>query len=117
MIAQAVVLGDTSKVTPKAPADMTFDFASFAEKQQFPNVTKVAFLSNDKPIYNTSGQFSTSRSNDGLVSEFLYLKVPYQKFRQMVSAEGLTVKLGQRKFELTSEQFQSLRKINQYVKN
>lgn len=116
MMPRLSVTGDTSRVTPRAPAFMRFDFASFAEKQRFTGLTPIAFAG-DKLDYQTSGQFSTSRSNDGLISEFLYLTVPYATFRQMASGKSLTVTVGTHKYQLTDEQFRSLSKMIQYVKD
>jgi len=115
MMPRLTATGDTNKVTPSAPAFIRFDFASFAAKPAFPGVTEVAFIG-DRINYQTKGQFSTSRSNDGLASEFLYLTVPYPIFRQMIASKGLTIKLGEKQYQLTNEQVQALRKMTQYVK-
>jgi hypothetical protein len=74
------------KLHPRRPPLFRFDFASFAAKPAFPGVTEVAFIG-DRINYQTKGQFSTSRSNDGLASEFLYLTVPYPIFRQMIASK------------------------------
>lgn len=105
---------DTSKVTPKPPEKVSFDFASYSPKQRFPNLTKIAFLSDHKVVYQTEGQFSTGRSADDLVTEFLYLQIPYSAFNKSIQGKVLTLRLGEQEFVLTSEQLQSLRKMTQF---
>jgi len=116
LIPRLTVPGDTSKVTPRAPTDVTLDVASFAKKQSFPGLTKIEFIGDDKIVYQTEGQFSTSRSNDGLVSEFLYLTIPYTKFKQLVVSTKFSLKLGEKEYQLTDEQLQAVRSMTTYVK-
>ena len=115
MVPHLTVEGDAHNVTPRAPAFIRFDFASFAAKPIFPGLTNIAFVG-DQIKYQTEGQFTTSRSNDGLTSEFLYLTVPYSMFRQMSAGKALTLKLGEKNYQLTVEQLQALKKMRQYVK-
>jgi len=115
MVPRLTVTGNTNKETPSAPAFIRFDFASFAEKPMFPGLTDISLVG-DQISYRTKGQFSTSRSNDGLASEFLYLNVPYSMFQQMIAGKVLTVKLSERKYQLTREQFHALQRMTQYVK-
>jgi hypothetical protein len=116
MLPRLTLPGDTSKATPRAPANVTLDFASFAEKQSFPGVTKIELIGDDKIVFQTEGQFSTSRSNDGLVSEFLYLTIPYSKFQKLVASKEFSLKLGEKKYDLTDEQLQAVRSMTTYVK-
>lgn len=115
MMPRLIVNGDTSKTTPRSPVYFHFDFASFSEKQKFSGLTKIIFVG-DKLRYVTAGQFSTSRGNDGLMNEFLYLEVPYSMFRQLSDGKELTVEVGDRKYLLTVDQFQALRKMRGYVR-
>jgi hypothetical protein len=114
MIPRIMVRGNTNKTTPDPPDSMRLDFASFADKPQFPDVTKIKFIA-DK-VYEFEGQFSTSRSADGLASEFLYLQIPYSDYRQIAQSETVTVVLGKKKFELTRQQIHALLRLTQYVK-
>lgn len=116
MLPRMVVKGDTSKETPKPPQTVQIDFASFAAQQQFPGVTKIRFTG-DKETYDTEGQFSTSRGNDGLINEFLYLKMPYNKFLKLTNTNSFKVQLNDRQFQLTDQQLKSLRAMTTYVKN
>ena len=116
MLPRFTVPGDTSKATPRAPANVTLDFASFAQKQSFPGVTKIELIGDDKIVFQTEGQFSTSRSNDGLVSEFLYLTIPYSKFQKLVASKEFSLKMGEKKYDLTDEQLQAVRSMTTYVK-
>jgi hypothetical protein len=65
------VEGNVDKVARLA-SEVTFDFASFGEKPRFPNLTKIAFITDGKVVYETSEQFSTSKLTDGTYSEFLF---------------------------------------------
>jgi hypothetical protein len=110
------VSGDTNKVTPRAPAVVNFDFASYSAKQKFPGVTKIAFLVNRRIAYETEGQFTTSKLGEGTVNEFLYLKVPYAKFRQINAGPALTLRLGEEEYQLTSQQLKALQEMSSFVK-
>jgi len=70
----------------------------------------------NKIVFQTEGQFSTSRSNDGLVSEFLYLTIPYSKFQKLVASKEFSLKMGEKKYDLTDEQLQAVRSMTTYVK-
>src|ERR1700741_4099416 len=67
------VAGDVNKITPKPPDKVGLDFAAFSEKPKFPNLTKLVFVSDNKIVYLTEGQFSTSKISSDMYSEFLYL--------------------------------------------
>jgi hypothetical protein len=114
MIPRIMVKGNTNKTTPEAPESMRFDFASFADKPQFPGVTKIKFIADKN--YEFEGQFSTGGSNDGTVSEFLYLQIPYADYRHIADSKAVTVVLGKKQFVLTSDQILALRKLTQHVK-
>ena len=116
MIPHFSVPGDANHIQPKPPAEVGFDFASYAKKQKFPGLTDVLFLADGKIVFHTDGQFSTSKSADNMISEFLYVKVPYRAFRQLTSAAQVTIKLGEHHYQLTSEEIEGLRRMTHYVK-
>jgi len=108
---------DTSEVTPKPPDKVSFDFASYSPKQRFPNLTKIAFISDNKLVYQTDGQFSTSRAADNSLTEFLYLQIPYSAFKKSIEGKAVALRLGEQEFPLTDEQLRSLRKMTQFFKD
>ena len=107
------VARDANKTTPD---EVGLDFASFSEKPKFPNLTKVVFLSDNKLVYQTEGQFSTSKIADGMYSEFLYLRVPTAVFLKISSGRTITIKLNQHEYELTESQNQQMQRMSAYLK-
>ncbi len=110
------VTGDVNKITPKPPDKVSLDFAAFSEKPKFPNVTKIVFLSDNKVAYVTEGQFSTSKSADGLYSEFLYLKVPTAAFLKITSGSTVRIRLNEHEYTLTENQILQIQRMSDYLK-
>src|SRR6185295_1895076 len=92
------VAGNVNKITPKPPDEIGLDFAAFSEKPKFPNITKLVFLSDDKIVYQTKGQFSTSKIAGDMYSEFLYLKMPTAAFLSISSGRVVKIKLNEREY-------------------
>ncbi len=97
-------------------SEVTFDFASFGEKPRFPNLTKIAFITDGKVIYETSDQFSTSKLNDGTYSEFLFLRVSASVFRRITSGKDVTLRLGEKEYRINERQVARLQKMSTYLK-
>ena len=110
------VAGDANKITPKPPAEVGLDFAAYSEKPKFLNLTKFVFLSDDKIVYQTEGQFSTSKIADDLYSEFLYLKVPTAMFLKISSGHIVTIKLNDNEYTLTESQLLQLQRMSDYLR-
>ena len=99
------------------PRSVTFDFASYSEKSMFPGEPKITAVTEGKTIFETAGQFSTSKGPDGKFSEFLSLQIPYATFRRMIAGKKLRLVIGDREYEFTSEQLEALREMTQYVRD
>ena len=97
-------------------SEVIFDFASFGEKPRFPNLTKIAFITDGKVVYETSEQFSTSKLTDGTYSEFLFLKVSASAFRRITSGKDVTLRLGEKEYRLDERQVELLQKMSTYLK-
>jgi len=110
------VAGDANKVRPKPPDEVGLDFAAFSEKPKFPNVTKLVFFSDNKVVYLTEGQFSTSKIAEDMYSEFLYLKIPTAAFLDITSGSTIKIKLNKREYTLTESQVQQLQRMSDYLK-
>ena len=110
------VAGNVNKITPKPPDKVSLDFAAFSEKPKFPNVTKIVFLSDNKVAYVTEGQFSTSKSADGMYSEFLYLKVPTAAFLKITSGSTIRIRLNEHEYTLTENQILQIQRMSDYLK-
>ena len=110
------VAGDANKTTPKPPAEVGLDFAAFSEKPKFPNLTKLVFLSDDKIVYRTEGQFSTSPIAGGMYSEFLYLKVPTAAFVKISSGSTIKLKLNEHEYTLTESQTLQIQRMSDYLR-
>ena len=110
------VAGDANRTTPKPPAEVGLDFAAFSEKPKFPNLTKLVFLSDDKIVYRTEGQFSTSPIAGGMYSEFLYLKVPTAAFVKISSGSTIKLKLNEHEYTLTESQTLQIQRMSDYLR-
>jgi hypothetical protein len=117
VIPHFTVPGDATGVRRSSsfPETVGFDFASYSAKSLFPGESRIKFLADGKVVFETSGTFSTSTQSDGLVSAFLFIKVPYPAFRLMTAGKTLTFMLGEHEYSLTDEQIEALRGMTQYV--
>lgn len=110
------VAGNINKISPKPPAEVALDFAAFSEKPRFPNLTKLVFLSDDKIVYRTEDQFSTSKIADGKYCEFLYLKVPTAAFLKISSGSRVKMKLNDHEYTLTESQLLQIQRMSDYLR-
>ena len=110
------VAGDVTKITPKPADEVGLDFAAFSEKPKFPNLTKIVFLSDNKVVYRTEGQFSTSKIADDMYSEFLYLKVPTAVFLKIASGSIVKIKLNEHEYTLTESQILQIQRMSDYLR-
>jgi len=110
------VVGDAKKTGPKPPDEVGLDFAAFSDKPKFPDVTKIVFLSDDKVVYRTEGQFSTSKIAGDMYSEFLYLKVPTPMFLKITSGKTVEIRLNEHEYKLTDTQSQKIHEMSNYLR-
>lgn len=110
------VVGDANKTRSKPPNEVVLDFAVFSEKPKFPNLTKIVFLSDNKIVYRTEGQFSTSKIADDTYSEFLYLQVPTAAFLKILSGRIVTIKLNEHEYMLTESQILQIQGMSDYLR-
>jgi len=100
------------------PEFVSFDFTSFSEKSMFPGEPKIGALVDGKIVFQTAGQFSTSKSPDtDQFNETLLLPIPYKAFQRMVTEKKLTLLIGDRAYEFTGKQLDALREMTEYVKD
>jgi len=110
------VAGDVNKITPKPADEVALDFAAFSEKPKFPNLTQIVFLSDNKIVYRTEGQFSTSKIADDSYNEFLYLKMPTAVFLKIASGSTVKIKLNEHEYTLTESQILQIQRMSDYLK-
>ena len=110
------VAGDVNKTIPKPADEVGLDFAAFSDKPQFPNLTKIVFLSDNNIIYRTEDQFSTSKAADNTYNEFLYLKIPTAVFLKLASGSTVKIKLNEHEYTLTEEQILQIQRMSDYLK-
>jgi len=110
------VKGDANRTTPKPPDEVGLDFAVFSEKPKFPDLTKLVFLSDDKIVYRTEGQFSTSKIAGDMFSEFLYLKVPAAAFLKISSGRTVKIRLNEHEYTLTESQLLQIQRMSDYLR-
>lgn len=116
MIATMRATGDTSKVTPKAPNTVSFDFASFSKEAKFSADTPVKFKGDDRVIFEANGEFSKGPGTEGMINQFAYLTIPFTKFRELSGSHKASLSIGEHNFDFSEKQIDSMRKMVQYVK-
>ena len=110
------VAGDVKKITPKPAKEVGLDFAAFSDKPKFPDLTTVVFLADDKIVYRTEGQFSTSKIAGDMYSEFLYLKAPTSAFLKISSGSRVKIKLNEHEYTLTESQLLQIQRMSDYLR-
>ncbi len=110
------VLGDVNKTRPTPPNEVSLDFAAFSDKPKFPDITKIGFVVDNKVVYQTEGQFSTSKIADNMYSEFLYLKIPAAVFLKVTSGKKLSIRLREHEYPLTETQTLQLQRMSDYLR-
>ena len=110
------VAGNVNKTTPKPPNEVSLDFAAFSGKPKFPNITKIVFLVDDKVVYLTEGQFSTSKIADDMYSEFLYLKMPTSEFLKIASGNSVKIRLSEHEYTLTESNILQIQRMSDYLR-
>ncbi|HSS20010.1 MAG TPA: hypothetical protein VLL54_08045 [Pyrinomonadaceae bacterium] len=101
--------------SPIAPKEIRFDFSSSSDKSLFPGAPKITFLADDKVVFETTQQFSTSKYGDKF-SEYLSLPIPYPAFVRMTNGKTLTMKIGDREYVFSKEHHDALVEMRAYVK-
>lgn len=110
------VAGNVNKTTPKAPDEVSLDFAAFSDKPKFPNITKIVFLVDNKVVYQTEGQFSTSKIAADMYSEFLYLKMPSAAFLKIASGNSVKIRLSEHEYTLTESNILQIQRMSDYLR-
>lgn len=110
------VAGDVNKITPKPPDEVALDFAAYAEKPKFPNVTKIVFLSDNKVVYQTEDQFSTSKIGNDMYSEFLYVKMPAAAFLKIASGSTIKIRLNEHEYTLREIEVLLIQRMSDYLR-
>lgn len=110
------VTGDVNKTRPRPPNEVSMDFAAFSDKPKFPNLTKILFYVDNKLVYITEGQFSTSKIAGDMYSEFLYLKVPTGVFLKITSGNTVKIKLSEHEYTLTESQLLQIQRMSDYIR-
>jgi hypothetical protein len=107
-------------ITAAQPSDappkfVSFDFSSTSDKSLFPGAPKISFLADEKVVYETEAQFSTSKFGEKF-SESLSLPVPYPAFLRMTSGKTLTMRIGDREYAFSHAHLNALLELRAYVK-
>lgn len=110
------VTGDVNKTRPRPPNEVSLDFAAFSNKPKFPNLTKILFIVDNKVVYVTEGQFSTSKIAGDMYSEFLYLKIPTAVFLKITSGSSVKLRLGEHEYTLTESQLLQIQRMSDYIR-
>jgi hypothetical protein len=80
------------------------------------HAARITFLADGKVVYETTETFTSSRSPEGGYSQFLMLQVPYPAFRKMTTGKKLTLRIGDREYNVADEQLAALQEMTAYVR-
>jgi hypothetical protein len=101
--------GDARKRQAPAPREAAFYFASYSKKPQFSEPAPIEFIADGTPVIEGKATFT------GSDAQYCYFTVSYPVFRKLATASEVTIKLGAKKYTLTPEQLELLRKMDGYV--
>lgn len=103
------ITGNVNVRRAPPPKTVQFDFASYSSTPQFEETVPITFVADGKTVFQAKGTFY---GND---AQFCYLPVPYAAFRKIIGARNLQIKLGAKEYQLTPEQFETVKKMGDYV--
>jgi hypothetical protein len=106
----------TGKTSSDAPDWVALDFASSSSISMFPGASPIAFVADDKVVYQATARFARSISNDGRYSEQLLMRVPYPLFRRLAAAKKLIFRIGDREYIVNAAHRAALHEMTEYVK-
>lgn len=101
--------GNVYTTNRRPPREVSFDFASYSNRTEFPQTTPITFFADGKQVLQKDGKFT------GTKTQFCYLAVPYPAFRKMIDGRQLTIKLGDKEYPLNRGQFAVLQQMGAYV--
>jgi hypothetical protein len=101
--------GDARRWKAPPPEQIFFNIASYSKKPRFREPVPFEFIADGKPVMKGTMTFT---GND---AQFGGLTIAYPTFHKIVTANGLTIKLGAKEYPLTPEQFELLQKMDAYV--
>jgi hypothetical protein len=104
------VSGNVQVQKANPPAKVSFDIASYSDKEEFEQVTPIEFSADGRTVLKTEGKFESGNT------QFCYLTVAYSDFRKLLTAQQVTIKLGAKEYPLTPVQIGELRKMDSVVK-
>jgi hypothetical protein len=116
LVSHFSVAGNVNRTTPVPPKEVDLDFAAFSTKPRFPNATKLVFISDNKVVYVTEGQFTASQTAAENYTEVLYLKVPTAAFLRISSGTTITIKLNEYEYALTGGQVLQIQRMSDYIR-
>jgi hypothetical protein len=116
VMTQFTVKGDATGPhrSPAQPAEVRFNFTSNSDKSLFPGAPKLSFAVDEKVLFASNEQFSTSKFDEKF-SETLLLSIPYPTFQRLVNGKRLTLKIADETYDFTPEQIAALRKMTTFV--
>jgi hypothetical protein len=115
LIPHFTVTGNANEQKASPPKEVSLDFAAYYADEKFTEEVEFKFIVDGASALNTKGRFTHSTAS-GLVTQFCYLKIPYSAFARLTNGETLSIKIGRELYELTEEEFETIKKMNSFVK-
>ena len=106
---------DTTR-TPRPPALVGFDFASYSARKLFAADNKLEISCDDKVVFNGQARLlSPVAGGDGGMAQFLTASIPFAEFTKMGDAKNVKITLGPKHFSLTAADIEALKKMAAYA--
>lgn len=101
--------GDARRKMSPPPEEVSFFISSYSKKPRFNGSVPVELIADGTPVIQGKLEFT---GND---AQYCSLDVSYPVFRKLIAATNVAIKLDARKYPLTPEQLELLRKMDAYI--
>jgi hypothetical protein len=115
LIPHFTVAGNAEEEKASPPQEVSLDFAFFSRQPNFNRDMRVKFEVDGRSVFETKGKVSRYPADNGMLSEYCYVKIPYNRFKGLLSGEVLKIILGKTDYELTPQQLSALRRMRDFV--
>jgi hypothetical protein len=99
-----------------APDSVVFDFASYANRKAFPGDTSLDIRCDEAAVFSGIAHLMLPDSASGAgTAQFLSAQIPVASFAKMGNAQKVNLVLGNKNFNLSSEDIGALRSMSSYI--
>ena len=109
--------GNVSDANRSPPDSVVFDFASYADAKVFPGNASLNIRCDEIVVFSGSARLLTPQdsASEGSTAQFLTAQIPAAQFSKIGTARQVELKLGNKDFELSTEDVKALRAMSLYI--